>query len=235
MPSSATTALYTLSLHDALPICAGSCATDTRPPACRNRRRGLPAALSSRRAPVAASAPACRSSRVRENRGCTPRHPRRGRKYDNIRSEEHTSELQSQSNLVCRLLRPPRSTLFPYTTLFRSARDLARQILGLRLAEIGDEGFQPLSRLAERLWQRQRRLAVHLAFAKTAGAHRATLAAAGNMIILDRKSTRLNSSHSQISYAVFCDHRALHSFPTRRSSDLRGILRDRYSASGLPK
>src|SRR5688572_2538293 len=40
--------------------------------------------------------------------------------------------------------------------------------------------------------------------------------------ILDRKSTRLNSSHSQISYAVFCypHHRDLHSFPTRRSSDL---------------
>src|SRR5690349_6755642 len=37
---------------------------------------------------------------------------------------------------------------------------------------------------------------------------------------LDRKSTRLNSSHVEISYAVFCDHRALHSFPTRRSSDL---------------
>ena len=46
------------------------------------------------------------------------------------RSEEHTSELQSHSDLVCRLLvekkiflmirRPPRSTLFPYTTLFRS-------------------------------------------------------------------------------------------------------------------
>ena len=46
------------------------------------------------------------------------------------RSEEHTSELQSHLNLVCRLLlekifflmirRPPRSTLFPYTTLFRS-------------------------------------------------------------------------------------------------------------------
>src|SRR5690606_23217651 len=33
------------------------------------------------------------------------------------RSEEHTSELQSRENLVCR---PPRSTLFPYTTLFRS-------------------------------------------------------------------------------------------------------------------
>src|SRR3990167_8353704 len=42
-----------------------------------------------------------------------------------FRSEEHTSELQSQSNLVCPLFflmirRPPRSTLFPYTTLFRS-------------------------------------------------------------------------------------------------------------------
>src|SRR5437867_615448 len=38
------------------------------------------------------------------------------------RSEEHTSELQSPYDLVCRLLlrRPPRSTLFPYTTLFRS-------------------------------------------------------------------------------------------------------------------
>src|SRR5437868_1839223 len=38
------------------------------------------------------------------------------------RSEEHTSELQSRFDLVCRLLLPPppRSTLFPYTTLFRS-------------------------------------------------------------------------------------------------------------------
>src|SRR5687768_16100972 len=36
----------------------------------------------------------------------------------------------------------------------------------------------------------------------------------------DRKSTRLNSSHGYISYAVFCYHRDLHSFPTRRSSDL---------------
>src|SRR5439155_862117 len=40
---------------------------------------------------------------------------------------------------------------------------------------------------------------------------------------LDRKSTRLNSSHVAISYAVFCfrDPQDLHSFPTRRSSDLR--------------
>src|ERR1039458_5320392 len=45
-----------------------------------------------------------------------------------MRSEEHTSELQSLRHLVCRLLlekmirRKPRSTLFPYTTLFRSLR-----------------------------------------------------------------------------------------------------------------
>src|SRR5438034_1213785 len=38
----------------------------------------------------------------------------------------------------------------------------------------------------------------------------------------DRKSTRLNSSHTVISYAVFSPHLALHPFPTRRSSDLRG-------------
>src|SRR5690242_12568396 len=48
----------------------------------------------------------------------------------------------------------------------------------------------------------------------------------------DRKSTRLNSSHMSISYAVFCfspDARALHSFPTRRSSDL---LRARRRGEG---
>src|ERR1035441_6530185 len=55
--------------------------------------------------------------------------PRRGHLHPitRIRSEEHTSELQSLRHLVCRLLlemirRPPRSTLFPYTTLFRSLR-----------------------------------------------------------------------------------------------------------------
>src|SRR5690606_14931069 len=40
----------------------------------------------------------------------------------------------------------------------------------------------------------------------------------------DRKSTRLNSSHVKISYAVFCHPRALHSFPTRRSSDLCDLI-----------
>src|SRR5690606_20252386 len=52
-------------------------------------------------------------------------------------------------------------------------------------------------------------------------------------VSLDRKSTRLNSSHVKISYAVYCysHHQTLHSFPTRRSSDLNPILND--SASKL--
>src|SRR5438034_1101035 len=51
-----------------------------------------------------------------------------GLRVTKTRSEEHTSELQSHSDLVCR---PPRSTLFPYTTLFRSA--LIGAILDLEL------------------------------------------------------------------------------------------------------
>src|SRR5205085_11553931 len=67
--------------------------------------------------------------------------------------------------------RPPRSTLFPYTTLFRSrlrrgAERLERGVPQLRPARFDPEG--------------------------------------GRIVPGDRKSTRLNSSHSQISYAVFC-------------------------------
>src|SRR2546430_12533932 len=72
--------------------------------------------------------------------------------------------------------RPPRSTLFPYTTLFRSRRRGARACGGGRRR--GSRG--------EAQDARARRDSTHV---------RATT---------DRKSTRLNSSHSQISYAVFC-------------------------------
>src|SRR2546427_4310682 len=68
--------------------------------------------------------------------------------------------------------RPPRSTLFPYTTLFRSGRR------------------RPAGRTGR---ARGRRLAA-------AGGRQQR----GDGLRLDRKSTRLNSSHSQISYAVFC-------------------------------
>src|SRR3989442_1314554 len=149
-----------------------------------------------------------------------------------IRSEEHTSELQSRPHLVCRLLlekkkenlligacgpkcrprskthltrsssvlvfglavfacvahrpvvpffflmirRPPRSTLFPYTTLFRSRTGYKRRRLGLRsfrpFANFHSHGGLPRFEIGK--WK------------------------------LDRKSTRLNSSHVRISYAVFC-------------------------------
>src|SRR3989442_2050354 len=69
--------------------------------------------------------------------------------------------------------RPPRSTLFPYTTLFRSPVHGAR---GVRI---------PGNLAADLEWQGRSQ--------STAGAG-----------ALDRKSTRLNSSHVRISYAVFC-------------------------------
>src|SRR5205085_4723568 len=83
----ATTEIYTLSLHDALPILGGRVGLDAR------RLDGERARASSIR--VGVGAPPCRTPRRTQLHG--PRM-RRGR------SEEHTSELQSQSNLVCRLL-----------------------------------------------------------------------------------------------------------------------------------
>src|SRR5438034_137475 len=128
------------------------------------------------------------------------------------RSEEHTSELQSHSDLVCRLLLekknlkrrrcmtvprltlislikimlvmvsvsvisipcPPRPTLFPYTTLFRSGR------------------WTPCSTS----WVRSRGSSSSTSKPCTPGPSIAPT--------IDRKSTRLNSSHTVISYAVFC-------------------------------
>src|SRR5256886_9926313 len=72
--------------------------------------------------------------------------------------------------------RPPRSTLFPYTTLFRSRpatprpRERERTPQGRGARAVRDRGYEPRGEAGDR----------------------------------DRKSTRLNSSHSQISYAVFC-------------------------------
>src|SRR5690348_10909436 len=68
------------------------------------------------------------------------------------RSEEHTSELQSPVHLVCRLLlrRPPRSTLFPYTTLFRSVRFAAAARAGPTGDEESANGARCSSRIGER-------------------------------------------------------------------------------------
>src|SRR2546430_3591644 len=79
--------------------------------------------------------------------------------------------------------RPPRSTLFPYTTLFRSP-----EAVGGRVARISR---------AIGTW-------VHLTTSGKAPTAPAPSQARVFSLKLDRKSTRLNSSHSQISYAVFC-------------------------------
>src|SRR2546421_9648965 len=71
--------------------------------------------------------------------------------------------------------RPPRSTLFPYTTLFRSTPTLSRD-----------------------------QLALHFMSNRRGGLGADTPDGCQDTFDLDRKSTRLNSSHDQISYAVFC-------------------------------
>src|SRR3712207_7555450 len=73
--------------------------------------------------------------------------------------------------------RPPRSTLFPYTTLFRSDEIF--------------RAFDPRTREAFQTWMQEQ--------SKAIGPYARDVNAA-----LDRKSTRLNSSHANISYAVFC-------------------------------
>src|SRR3712207_7411005 len=86
--------------------------------------------------------------------------------------------------------RPPRSTLFPYTTLFRSrGPGAAGRALRGPLAAGGARG------LARRVPVSARPIRLQQAAARGPAA----VAAAG-----DRKSTRLNSSHANISYAVFC-------------------------------
>src|SRR2546430_10501235 len=80
--------------------------------------------------------------------------------------------------------RPPRSTLFPYTTLFRSFTKFRQHHHDLAALDLLDLPRQELADFVGELFADPGALAL---------AHP-----------LDRKSTRLNSSHSQISYAVFC-------------------------------
>src|SRR2546427_11922826 len=77
--------------------------------------------------------------------------------------------------------RPPRSTLFPYTTLFRSLVGSSGRRYDLVALGAHGLGRQPLSQLGGVVTRALRGIEKE-----------------------DRKSTRLNSSHSQISYAVFC-------------------------------
>src|SRR5947208_12508558 len=87
--------------------------------------------------------------------------------------------------------RPPRSTLFPYTTLFRS-KDPIDQTMAATETDLQEQQIADSTKSTLSFW-----------FSILAG----IAAVGGGMAIAyktDRKSTRLNSSHQIISYAVFC-------------------------------
>src|SRR5687768_18231948 len=86
--------------------------------------------------------------------------------------------------------RPPRSTLFPYTTLFRSARGQVRNVDVARARVAADRplGLRPAGDLED----------------LEPGAGGPVRDLQEGRVREDRKSTRLNSSHGYISYAVFC-------------------------------
>src|SRR2546430_13053504 len=98
--------------------------------------------------------------------------------------------------------RPPRSTLFPYTTLFRSLHDaLKRRCLFHWIDHPTLE--REIEIVALRVPGIPERLATQAA-AFVQGLRQLDLAKPPGVAETDRKSTRLNSSHSQISYADFC-------------------------------
>src|SRR5256885_5240024 len=92
--------------------------------------------------------------------------------------------------------RPPRSTLFPYTTLFRSARpQLGHPHLHAAVAAPQLEDVPPRPHREPHPSARG---------ARRSAVHRQLRTGVGAAQLQDRKSTRLNSSHLVISYAVFC-------------------------------
>src|SRR3712207_7485779 len=85
--------------------------------------------------------------------------------------------------------RPPRSTLFPYTTLFRSTyhnNNRIDKIIGEQTSKMPLYDFTTEDNIRHTIWTLDNDSTIKI------------------QILLDRKSTRLNSSHANISYAVFC-------------------------------
>src|SRR3712207_7949751 len=93
--------------------------------------------------------------------------------------------------------RPPRSTLFPYTTLFRSASTWRAAKSDEHLARAAGRGDVAAF---EALYERHHRALLSFSRHMVGRAHDAEDVVQHT----DRKSTRLNSSHANISYAVFC-------------------------------
>src|SRR3712207_7666072 len=98
--------------------------------------------------------------------------------------------------------RPPRSPLFPYPTLFRSGKSITLNGEPYTVVGVMPQGFQFMSQDVG-MW-------VPIAFtpqqASNRGSHylRVVARLKPGVTVEDRKSTRLNSSHANISYAVFC-------------------------------
>src|SRR3712207_7709793 len=96
--------------------------------------------------------------------------------------------------------RPPRSTLFPYTTLVRSPKSEVEELV---LEEVPDIDYGDIGGLSRQI--EQIRDAVELPFLHADLFREYELRPPKGILLYgDRKSTRLNSSHANISYAVFC-------------------------------
>src|SRR5205085_9302137 len=97
---------------------------------------------------------------------------------------------------------PPSTTLFPYTTLFRSEEKtyMIREAIAAGHSQYGMQTFdQSLFNLFQ-----SGLITLDEAYRNATNADEFRMRASGILSAEDRKSTRLNSSHSQISYAVFC-------------------------------
>src|SRR5687767_7217640 len=197
MPSSAsaTTAISTLSLHDALPICAAQRLLGVDVGAAIDQHRHRLDVAGSRRRHQRCAAQRQFLVGIGSSRQQCANHG--GVAVDaRQRSEEHTSELQSLAYLVCRLLlrRPPRSPLFPYTTLFRSVPRSVSLALTSAPRSISTVIASTWPVLAAAISGVRPRGSFSLASAPAASSAPIT-AASPLMLARDRKSTRLNSSH----------------------------------------
>src|SRR3712207_7145808 len=99
--------------------------------------------------------------------------------------------------------RPPRSTLFPYTTLFRSLTRLRDVLAVLAFGVVLGPGLAGLLGSLVRVW--------------TDAIPSSEFAESARTWFVDRKSTRLNSSHANISYAVFCLKKKKNEHPSSKT------------------